>query len=105
MAQFDVYENQNNRTKAIYPYLLDVQNELLEDLATRLVVPITKKSNLNHHQFTKLTPEVSFNDEKLLLMVPQMASFPTNKLRIRVGSLLHFRDEIIGAVDFALTGI
>ena len=71
MAQFDVFENPNNKTKAIYPYLLDVQNGLLEELETRLVVPISRASNLNHHQFTKLTPEVSFNDEKLLLMVPQ----------------------------------
>ena len=31
MAQFDVYLNKNPRTKKHFPYLLDIQNNVIED--------------------------------------------------------------------------
>ncbi|TAN67806.1 MAG: hypothetical protein EPN17_10565 [Methylobacter sp.] len=37
MAQFMVYENQNQDSKQVYPYFVDVQNNLLETLNSRLV--------------------------------------------------------------------
>jgi toxin CcdB len=40
MAQFDVYLNPNTATRNVIPYLLDVQAELLDSLATRVVVPL-----------------------------------------------------------------
>lgn len=40
MAQFDVYENPNPDTQKTVPYLLDVQADLLADLATHVVVPL-----------------------------------------------------------------
>jgi len=40
MAQFDVYRNAHPATRARVPYLLDVQSDLLETLATRVVVPL-----------------------------------------------------------------
>lgn len=42
MAQFDVYRNANPATRARIPYLLDVQLDLLDPLATRVVVPLCK---------------------------------------------------------------
>ena len=44
MAQFDVYENTNPETRKTIPYLLDVQAELLDNLATRVVVPLVAAS-------------------------------------------------------------
>ncbi len=38
MAQFDVHRNRASRE---YPYLLDLQADLLRDLATRVVAPLT----------------------------------------------------------------
>ncbi|MDH5211807.1 MAG: CcdB family protein, partial [Betaproteobacteria bacterium] len=40
MARFDVYRNPNRKSRDRVPLLLDVQASLLEDLATRLVVPL-----------------------------------------------------------------
>jgi len=40
MAQFDVYLNPNPDTRKPIPYLLDVQTDLLDTLATRVVVPL-----------------------------------------------------------------
>jgi hypothetical protein len=38
----------------------------------------------------------------VILLTPQIAS---NLLKNQVGSLAHIRDEIIGSLDFAITGI
>ncbi|MES1948094.1 CcdB-like toxin protein [Salinisphaera sp. C84B14] len=52
-----------------------------------------------------LTPEIDFEDEKLLLLTPQISSIPAIQLQNPVGSLAHFRDQIQGALDFAITGV
>ena len=54
---------------------------------------------------TGLTPTVEYEGEDLLLLVPQIASIPSKSLKKPIGSLSHLRNEIIAAVDFALTGI
>jgi toxin CcdB len=40
MAQFTVHQNKNPHTRSSIPFLLDIQNDLLRDLETRVVVPL-----------------------------------------------------------------
>lgn len=42
MAQFSVDHNKNTQSKKIYPYLLEIQSNLLQGLATTVVVPLVK---------------------------------------------------------------
>ena len=39
MARFDVYPNPGQQAKTT-PYLLDVQSDLLDDLDTRVLIPL-----------------------------------------------------------------
>jgi len=39
MARFDVYANPGSKSDTT-PYLLDVQSDLLDDLETRMVIPL-----------------------------------------------------------------
>jgi len=39
-AQFIAYENANPATKKTYPYLLDIQSNLLDELRTTVVIPL-----------------------------------------------------------------
>lgn len=105
MAQFDVYPNPSRTTKKYLPYLLDIQNPFLSDLSTRLVIPLGVKSALRNETMDRLTPEVSYEGEALLILTPQMSSVPVLILKKPLGSLSHFRDEIISSLDFAVTGI
>jgi len=52
-----------------------------------------------------LTPEIEYQGVRLLLLTPQIASIPSNILKNPIGSLSHFRNEIIAALDFAITSI
>ena len=105
MAQFDVYPNPNKTSKAHYPYLVDIQSSLLVDLATRIVIPLGRRAAFGGQAMQGLTPAITFNDQELLLLTPQISSVPEKHLKNPVGSLSHFRDRIVAALDLAVTGI
>jgi toxin CcdB len=105
MHQFDVYANPSKITNKTYPYILDIQSDTISAIATRIVVPLARKSDFENTQFTRLTPSVIYKGEELLLLVPQLASIPAKTLTNPLGSLSHFRDSIVAALDFAITGI
>lgn len=108
MAQFDVHENSNPKTKKLIPYLLDVQNNLLGDLATTVVIPLCSAGTPTRG-ITRLMPILDINldgnAESFLLLTPQLAGIQRRELGKAVANLAQHRDDIIGAVDFLLTAI
>ena len=104
MAQFDVYTNPSHTTKKAYPYIVDIQHALISDIATRMVIPLGRLSHFKNEQMQELTPDIEYEGEKLLLLTPQIASIPASQLKDPIGSLEHFRDDIISSLDLAITG-
>lgn len=104
MAQFDVYANPSKATRKQYPYILDIQSEYLEALATRIVIPLADASLFGNSAMKVLTPEVAFSEARLLILTPQVSSMSKRQLTKPVGSLSHLREDIINALDFALLG-
>ena len=74
MPQFSVYKNKNPKTRSTYPYLVDVQSDLLSDLGTRVVVPLVKRTASTKKPIKNLTPVVSIDGQELIMMVPLLAS-------------------------------
>jgi len=105
MAQFDVYKNPGRTSKKYFPFLVDIQNKCISDLSTRIVVPLGKKEAFSNEAMSRLTPEITYAGEILLLMTPQISSVQSNILKNAIESVAHVRDEIISAIDFAITGI
>ena len=105
MAQFDVYRNPSSKTNRAYPFLVDVQNSVIDQLATRLVVPLTKNKTTNSLYMKNLTPEIEFEGETYLFLTQQLSSIPEDVLKDCIGSLEQSRELLIGAIDFAITGI
>lgn len=103
MPQFDLHENRNPKTKGLIPYLLDIQSDLLADLATAVVIPVCLAGTVSH-SMTRLTPKVEIDGERYLLLTPQLASISRKELGKTVANLASHRNEIIGAVDFLLAG-
>ncbi|HHI77152.1 MAG TPA: plasmid maintenance protein CcdB [Gammaproteobacteria bacterium] len=105
MAQFDVYDNPSVTSRRYYPYVVDIQSRYLEALATRIVIPLGRRSLFKNVAMKGLTPEVTFAGEELLVLTPQLSSVPKKQLKKAVGSLAHQREEIVNAVDFAIFGV
>jgi len=105
MSQFDVYINPSKRSREAYPYIIDIQNVLISDIATRIVIPLGKLNHFKNEKMNGLTPVIEYENEQFILLTPQVSSMPTKLLRNPVGSVESLRDEIIAAIDFAITGI
>ena len=105
MAQFDVYKNPSKATQKTFPFILDIQHDYVSDIGTRIVLPLGRLKYFQNENLGKLTPSIEYNGEKLLILTPQIASIPRNKLKNPIGTLNHFRSEILAALDFAITGI
>ena len=105
MAQFDVYINPSRATRKAYPFLLDVQIPMISEITTRIVLPLGELQNFKNEYMKILTPVIEYKGEKLILVTPQISAVPSKILQEPVGSLKDFRDEIIAALDFAITGI
>ena len=87
MAQFDVYENINEKTKTNIPYLLDIQNDILKNLSSRVVIPlVVSKEGINI-----LNPKFVINEIKVILSTAELASIPMEILGNKVCSLKNRR--------------
>lgn len=105
MSQFDVYQNPSAASRKAYPYILDVQHSVIDELSTRIVIPLGRLGDFKNEQMKTLSPVVEHDGEKLVLLTSQITSMPARLLKKPVGSLSGLRSEIIGAIDFATTGI
>jgi len=105
MAQFDVFRNSDPSSKRSLPFLLDVQSDLLESLATRVVVPLSAQGNDSLPAMRRLMPVFEIEGKKLVLATPQIAGVPRALLGSRVGSLASRRHEVIAALDVLIVGV
>lgn len=105
MAQFEVFANPSRASKRRVPYLLDVQHDLLDGLATRVVVPLVPPDVLSGHAIDRLTPKLTVKGRALLMLTPEVAGVPRGALGKKVADLEAHRAEIIGALDLLLAGV
>ena len=104
MQQFTVYQNKNSQTKKLIPYLLDVQVDLLADLQTCVVVPLTAADKNKDKTISRLTPILTVDGTEYLMLTPQLVGIMRKELGKPVTTLSDARNEIIGAIDFLVTG-
>jgi toxin CcdB len=100
MAQFDIY----GTTGEGVAYLLDLQDEMLEHLSTRVVAPLALPESVGT-PMKIVNPRISVGGVQYLLLTHLLAAIPAASLGQPVASAKAQRDEIVGAVDFLFTGI
>ena len=105
MSQFTVYLNEDDSSNDTYPYFIDIQNSLLDDLNSRLVIPLSKQTSLNNITAKKLCPVILINKNIFCLLTHQMTTVPRSILKTKVLSLENHRYEITDAIDFIISGI
>ena len=103
MARFDVYANPNPATKRAIPYLLDVQADLLNNLTTRVVVPLYSVSAMGKAA-QHLNPQFSIKRIAVIMSTAELAGVAVTCLGDRVCSLDEYRNDITAAIDFLITG-
>ncbi|GGK50372.1 CcdB family protein [Aliivibrio fischeri] len=105
MSQFTLYKNKDKSSTKTYPYFVDVQSDLLDNLNTRLVIPLTPIELLDKKAPSHLCPTIHIDEGDFVMLTQQMTSVPVKILTDPVNELSTFRNEIIAAIDFLITGI
>ena len=80
------------------------QSDLLDDVATRVVIPLVEKGR-SGRGLRSLNPVIEFAGSSLMLMPQQLATVSVRELSDEIGSAAFARDEITRAVDALLSGV
>jgi len=105
MSQFYTYKNPNPATQAQYPYLLDIQSDLLSALRTTVVIPLAPSKLARPMSLTRLNPDIVIDGKSFTVMTQEIAGMDRNQLGAQAYDLSSYRSEIIAALDFVLSGI
>jgi toxin CcdB len=105
MPQFSVYKNKNTSTRNTYPYLIDIQSNLLAALKTTVVIPLCTATSVGESAISKLCPLVQINHQNYLVLTQQIAGIDKKLLGQEIGDFSCYRSEIIAALDFLVSGI
>jgi len=100
MAQFDVYRNLSKASQKRFPYFLDIQNNLHNQLHSRMVVPLALDVKPVHH----LTPVFEIEGQSVTMYTMDMTSIMQDVLSELVVNIEEKRSEIIDAIDFLVNG-
>lgn len=97
--QWHVYRNE-----VTGGYVLVVQSDLLEEMGTRLVVPVLRKTEAPRVH-PRLTPVVLAGDEVLVTVPLYAAAIRVSEIGALVGSAEPAREEVTHALDMILSGV
>ena len=82
------------------PYVVDLQNNLLADLSTRLVAPLQRRATVNSAEvIDELMPAVTIDGEEFVVFTQEAAAYPVKGLAHTVADLTRQSSVLINALD------
>jgi toxin CcdB len=98
VTRFDVYRHPDAVFRKSTPFLLDVQNDFIDSVGTRVVMPL-RAAKLFGLPMRDLNPTFEFDGVQVVLDAASMAAFAAAELRSPVGNLKAQADLIVNALD------
>ena len=97
MAQFDIYRNPGQRSSKRAPYLLEIQGNHTDQLATCVVIPLVLPEFFIPASI--LNPIITLDGNDYLISTAEITAVSRAILGRSVGNAQQNRCEIIAAVD------
>lgn len=104
MPQYDVFKNPSRSAAEGIPYVVVVQSELLDALATRLTMPLAV-FNSGAKVPTALCPVIVVKGQRLHALAHYAAPLPAKDLRRPVDNVATQASALVSAMDAVLSGI
>lgn len=98
MARYDVFKNPDG-----VGWLLDVQTDLLEDLNTRIVVPLLPPPQAPKPA-RRLNPVFTLAGKDVVMVAQFLSAVPDSVLGKSVDNFAERHDDIIAALDMIIHG-
>lgn len=103
MARFDVYQNPSAQERGAIPFFLDIQNDHVKGLQSRVVVPLWQTDSLPD-KLAELNPEFEFQGLTVVMDTPSLGAVPVAALQRVVGNLADQQWRIQNALDTLFGG-
>jgi toxin CcdB len=104
MAQYDVFVNPSRSAADGIPYVVVIQSDLLDALATRLTLPLCV-SDASIKAPTALCPAITVKGQRLHALAHYAAPLPAKLLRRPVDNVAAQSTALVSALDAVLSGI
>jgi toxin CcdB len=103
MAQYDVFANPSSSAADGIPYVVVIQSDLLDALATRLTIPLAV-SDAATKAPTVLCPVIHVKGKRLHALAHYTAPLPAKLLRRPIDNVAAQSSVLVSAVDAVLSG-
>ena len=104
MAQYDVFPNPSASGASGIPFVVVIQSDLLDALATRLTVPLAVL-DFSGKVPNALCPVITVNGQRLHALAHFAAPLPVKQLRCSVDNVAKQASTLVAAMDAVLSGI
>lgn len=104
MAQYDVFPNPSSSAASGIPYVVVIQSDLLDALATRMTIPLAVLDATTKVP-TALCPVINVNGQRLHALAHYTAPLPAKHLRRPIDNVASQCSVLVSAVDAVLSGI
>lgn len=98
MARFDIYQNPYAPERVHTPFVLDVQNDHLGPLGTRIVIPLRSPKGFGTLA-QGLNPQLDVDGKTVIADTAALAPVPTSLLKKPVARADRWRDDVLDALD------
>jgi toxin CcdB len=98
MARFDVFANPAVTEQVYTPFFLDVQNDYIDSLDSRVVIPLRSAESFGPRA-RHLNPLLQVAGQAVVLDCATLGAVPSSALRHVVTRLVDGRDEVQAALD------
>lgn len=103
MAPFDIYAHPDSGMRKKTPYLLDVQNNYIDRVSTRVVAPMHPAEQFAQ-RMSELNPVFRRAGKDVVLDTSALVAFPATELKNPLASLDSQSATMVAALD-ALFGV
>ncbi|MCW5724283.1 MAG: CcdB family protein [Maricaulaceae bacterium] len=101
MARFDV----RRLAGATAPLVVEVQADVLDELASRVVIPLRPVQTTTDEAMTRLKPRIRAAGGDYVLLTTDIAALPVRRLGEVIDNVeAAHRDDITAALDFLFAG-
>lgn len=104
MAQYDVFANPSRSATEGIPYVVVVQSDLLDALATRLTMPLAVVDVATRAP-TTLCPIIMVKGQRLHALAHYVAPLPAKALKRPVDNVASQASALVSALDAVLSGV
>ena len=104
MAQYDVFANPSRSSADGIPYVVVIQSDLLNALATRMTMPLAVFDAATKGP-TVLCPVITVNGKRLHALAHYAAPLPAKALRRAVANVAAQASALVSAMDAVLSGV